>query len=323
MSIFKSAYCTKEELARIESENKKVSWSTNLLHLNSHNGIRKGKIHILMGPTHSSKSTLVYKVAVDNAKAGAKIIFWASEDSTNDVRIGLNKITNSPEVLNRILVISELDLSEYLKNIRKDMIANTLLAYLLDAAKRYNVDQVYIDNLTTSSMYADLLPADQSKIASTINRESSAKNISFYIVMHTRKGVTNNNPRPISVTDIAGSEVLPRLSQFLYIIQQFTCAGKKVTVLKIEKHRGFEIKDNYYVLDYYNKQIVQDRKITFDLFLDIFQKRQRLYENFIPNSGEEIRLLPFLTADEVFSEAEKVVQIKGFKKRVENRNLLD
>lgn len=316
MTLLHSAFCTKENLKKIVDANRTMVWPTDLLHLNAHYGLRRDKIHILCGPTHSSKSTLAWRVAVDNAKAGAKILFWASEDAVEDVRIGMSHITNSEEILKNISIISEHDLI-------RERSENSAITTLYDLIIEHNFDQIYIDNLTTSMMYGDLLPSDQSRVATTINKIAMKLRKCFYIVMHTRKGITNETTKPITSTDIAGSETLPRLCQFFYIIQQFACKDKKYTTLKIAKHRGYEINKNFYILDYLNKKIVQDRAIGFDLFLDLFQKRQRLYENFNHDGNDEVLLTPYLTADELLAESEKVVPFKKIKKRVENRNLLD
>ena len=101
-----------------------------------------------------------------------------------------------------------------------------------------NCDAIFIDNITTSKLYASgLRPAGQEKSAKVLNSIAKKLNKVIFYVAHTRKEITDNYHKLITNEDIRGSAQIAIESEYFYILQKFSSNGTIFNVVRVTKHR--------------------------------------------------------------------------------------
>ena len=248
--------------------------------LNAHNGLRKGKLHVMMGSSHSGKSTLLRTLVFDalNNNPDKKLMVFLSEETTDDFirEIAVSKYRDK-KGLDRLIVHSSFD--------RKKP---TTLKEMVFLIKEVNPDIFFFDNITTAAFYEEASVKNQGQMVYILKDLAKELNIPFYIVVHTGATVTDNMRRLVEMNDIRGSKQIVNMAEFFYIAQTFHTESydgllrKKIPQIRpmifIKKHRGQDCESRIFYLNYDKEKRIysSDREMEFSEVKHYFKERNYL-----------------------------------------------
>lgn len=272
MKVYKASTSKKASEFLLALKNK-VYFKTNFHHLAEHNGLRPGKMHMALGTTSAGKSTWVRGIindfVVNNPKS--KILLYLSEESFEDLRLSLYTCNLAEDQINKVLIVSELSNNRYQDE-------KEFLVHLEELIAQEKPELFIFDNLTTSRYYNDLKTKDQENVASSIKRITIDYGCATLLVAHTKKDVNTSQHRLIQIEDVRGSSTLPNLLEFAYVLQHFFVDDNRYSMIRIAKHRGYDVRNSTFALLYDNqKQIIyKDRPIGFSELKLNFKDRDKL-----------------------------------------------
>jgi len=240
--------------------------------LKSQNGFRKGKMHLLIGPTGSGKTTFTRSLLIDMIENNPdkKILLYLSEESLEDLKIELSKSDFSFQGKTNVYIISEQD--DAMESV------NEFFTKVDGCVTKNEIDIIIFDNITTSDFYNDASVRDQGQFAKRIKNYCSAKQIPCLMIAHTDSKVSDNFNGIINETNIRGSKTITNLVEFLYILQRFQIGKKFVQTLRIVKHRGQNPESKLYLLTFdQNKMLyTKDNSMNFEAFKEAYNERNKL-----------------------------------------------
>jgi len=269
-----AVFSCKEEADLYLEELDRVQFHTKYNFLKAHNGFRKGNMHTFLGTSGGGKSTLTRSLMIDMFQNFShkedKILLWLSEERSKDYIAQLHKTGMPFELINRIIVYSEVD--ENGKN-RKDVIKR--LDWIISEHKPM---AVFYDNITTSMEYATVTIPEQDKFYHRLKTLALNSDIPFLIMAHTNGKITENYEHLIDQNDIRGSKQPAMISEFFYILQAFYVNEVRHNTIRLTKFRGSSVEHRLYMLDYKKEMqlFVTDRKLEFEGFKEIFKTRNTL-----------------------------------------------
>ena len=267
-------FLCEDELKIYDDELNKRHFTTRLNFLKSHNGFRKGNLHTFLGTSGGGKSTLIRTLIIDllqNIKSQDDfILLWLSEERAKDYIRELYQSGLPYKMIEKIKVYSEAD------NLGKGQ-TNIVKRIEWFINEKRPVAFVY-DNLTTSIEYATSATKDQDRFYVELKKLANTSDIPFVITAHTNANINENYSDIIDQNDIRGSKMPAMLSEFFYIMQSFYVGNKRFNTIRITKFRGQPVESRLFELIYMKEMriFVEDRKMDFDAFFEIFKQRNKL-----------------------------------------------
>lgn len=263
---------SEDELKKINQESETVYFKSSFNFLNEHNGIRPGNMHLLLSTTGAGKSSLVRKIILDSAQEYRAMV-WLSEESCQDFKLAMSSCYPDPEAQKNIYLVSELDFDESVSKSHIKVYEHFEKMILL-----HRPHIVFLDNITTSGMYSDVTPSEQSNIAWKIKRLCQRQDVPIFIIAHTGKTGGESNGRMINETDIRGSKAITNLVEYLYVLQGIETETTRHGIVRIVKHRGQAIGHYFFFLFFDKKKrlYINDRKLKFSEFKAMFKDRNKL-----------------------------------------------
>lgn len=269
MTIGSTAYITKAQAEKYALESDRIWNGSRFGFLNSHNGLRPGKLHTMMGVSGGGKSTMIRSMIRDFAfckeNTDKRMMVWLSEESVEDFRVEFSRSGLDHERLVSISIFSELD-EQMTPTKFQEILVNQAPAVLL------------YDNITTSSFYADRTIRDQNRFCQWMKKLTKTENIATVMIAHTGANVNDSMNRLIEMNDIRGSKAIVNLSEFFYILQRFQLKESFFPTITISKSRGQDVVNRIYKLDYdkHFRSYTGDVAIDFEKFKKMFNERNRL-----------------------------------------------
>lgn len=261
------------DYSKLIEENFKQHFPSKFNFLNSHRGIRPGCLSTLVGTSGSGKSTLGRELMIDAAKSGREVFVWLSEETEKAYSILMHQACPHKEIKDAITLYSEMDAPlEIFKNV------DCFMKYFKEQIFDNNAEIVFIDNVTTSFMYSDMIRIEgQNKVTAMLRGIAEEFNIPIFVFAHTQKGIHDNGNHLISVDNIRGSAVLAMTSPYAYSLQSFKSNGVQKSIIKVDKSRNHKgCSNRYYSLIYDNGFYIGDAEINFDAVNEIYKTRDRL-----------------------------------------------
>lgn len=267
------------EIHKQEQLNKVSFWNSRFGFLNETNGIRPGRVSYLLGTTGTGKSTLTAGIIADSAMDSPVLVILSEE---SPLRYAANIYKALPGVKKEnINFILEKEIAEDLKKDQQRYFA-WLEMYIIESGVRV----VFWDNLTSSPLYRMSFGIQgQEWAVQKISQLCERMQISFFIVMHTGKGINDNMGRIIEGEDVRGTQQSFIGADFFYIFQRFTVDKLFYPFIRIVKHRGFNPKDKIHLLYFGNGVYLKDSPSTFEEMNEIFAKRNILGKTPYKNNG--------------------------------------
>lgn len=260
-----------EDLEFLSKRHNEQYFDSKFEFLNEHRGIRNSVLHLLVGSTGSGKSTLSRNIMLDCAY-NKKVFVWASEESVRDYNFALNKICRDEKILDNITVVSEVDTPERIKSDIKNF-----MFYFREEVMKHSPDIVFIDNVTTSFMYSDIVgPRGQAAAADNLRSFAMDNFLPIFCIAHTKKNISDNEL--LDINDIRGSTALSNTSAYAYVMQVFRVSKIRFQVISIQKSRYHQPENHYFKLFYdkdnggYTKSVA----VGMDIINQMYQMRDRL-----------------------------------------------
>lgn len=259
-----------EQIEEIKKVHKKQFYHSQFEFLNETKGIRPNMLIGLIGTTGSGKSTLL-KAIISSVAEQAKTLVWLTEETVTEYQAAMMSVSKNKTVYKNLSFLEEKELAEfYTENhvrffeLFKDMIVES------------EAEVVFIDNVSSSYFYSDDIgPRLQSKAAIYLSKICKELGVTIFYIAHTQKNIMDNAAQLITKEDIRGSQKLPIVSEYFYIIQKFTVNGNIYAILNIDKNRHHEIKNKFFLL-IYKDGYKCDKKIDFETVGKIFNSRDSL-----------------------------------------------
>ena len=256
------------EIKILEAQQHMIFFRTKFNFLNTHNSIRKNKLHLAIAPTGAGKSTFVRSMLCDLVfkNKDKKFLLVLTEETKQEFLEEFSATVPPHEVLSNIRIVSELD-STYSDLEMKETIEQSI--------DLYKIDMLIIDNITTSKFYMDKTTTEQAKVAMWY--KSLSQKTSTFLIAHTNGSEFNN--RLLNENDIRGSKTITNITQFLYVIQPIHIGDTLMQFVNVIKHRGINLKGGrFFKLNYSAelKSFDQDAKINFDGIKGFFDERNKL-----------------------------------------------
>lgn len=269
--MIKSAFTTKVEQKILKEENETVYYKSQFKFLSSHNGIRPGKIHVLLGVASGGKSTVTRSVQIDALEHyefnRGKCLCWLSEESTDDFKTQLAYTGYHSDRLKELFLFSELETPQ-----------KSEVRYLIELILSGKFELIFLDNITTSKLYAGLEPTKQQQVILDIKAACAKTDTAIFIVAHTSTEITANINRLITMNDVRGSRAIVNLAEFWYTLQNFQCGRSIFPTIKQEKSRGQDTDCKLYFLQYIPRAKIyaQDKQLDFEDFKHAYTNRNKL-----------------------------------------------
>lgn len=269
--MIKNISLDKDKAAELRDFRKSVLIGSNFSFLASHFGLRPKAMHVLLAPSHAGKTTLtlslIKSLLIDpnNKEKNVKIASYFSEESLEDIALHLSDMGLIGTRVEEVDMISEIDqprneleLFEYIEHVQPDVFI--------------------FDNLTTSKLYGDKRPSEQADFIQKLKAVVKRSNTALFAVAHTNNLQAMNLDRMIAKEDIRGSKTVVNLAEFFYILQPVVIENSKHVFLYVDKHRGYQVPNNFFLLQYdpHTKTIQRDFPVSFEDFKNKFKQRNSL-----------------------------------------------
>lgn len=224
-------------LENIKEKEITQSFKTKFNFLNSHKGLQRGHLHMLLGRTNKGKSALVQSLATENIINNYKTLLFISEGEKGDVKRRINSIlslryrdTESKiEVMKNLILIEESDL-----DVTKVHDPQSWLGSLFKFIKDFNIEIAYIDNFSTCS-FADSTPEIQAQFVKILCQKIQNYQIPLLGAVHQSKSVPPN--KELDIEDIRANSAFMNSPSFIYALNNFANLDQDLRILKILKSR--------------------------------------------------------------------------------------
>lgn len=242
---------------------------TSLHFLDQHNGLRRGKLHILLGTAGGGKSTLTRTIVLDVLKNNkkAKVSTWLSEESVADYELEFFKSTGSVNNLDNASIKSEINLTDARE-------ANEGFNNFLQE----DSDVMIFDNITTSSLYDGKKVPEQTSFLKSMKAYANKTNAAVVLILHTSSNISRLHGHLITANDVRGARTVTNLAEFFYIVQGVSVSDKMTQFIFLDKHRGQSPESKIYMLTYdeRKKYYSRDQPIKFEAFSEMFKERDKV-----------------------------------------------
>lgn len=264
--------------ARLIEDKKFFVPQTGLKFMDDHFGLRPGCIHTLMGSTGAGKSTLMQSLLMTWGKKIEVLVYLTEENEDRFEKKIFEKNKNSEFLSPNVHLMHEKQIliSQPCENYR------AMLQEIEKAIVESSAKILVIDNLTTSAFYEGKISAAIPILSGFRNLAEHYK-IAIFIVVHTRKGVSEMSKGLMEPDDVRGSANISNTSDYFYTfyrVGQTTGTGQKVwgSFIFVNKTRDHDTQGNMYTLnyDFSNKTYHSDKQVSFDLFKKFMKDKDRL-----------------------------------------------
>lgn len=234
-----SAYLTPSEKDIYLEELATQYYFTCFRFLLSHNGLRKGAVHVILGASGKGKSSLIRSIAIENAIL-KNVFILLSEETPISYSIKISKTISSlkhlknvnEETATRIKLASELAQIHKAKENFEDF-----FTMISDFIAKDKIELFIYDNFSTGLLSEEF---DVQKLAMRRFKEIALKfNIPIIVALHPTKGVTRYDLY-LTNEHVRGNSALATMPEYLYTINQCVLGEQIKNYLYIDKARDYD-----------------------------------------------------------------------------------
>jgi KaiC/GvpD/RAD55 family RecA-like ATPase len=266
------AETSKEHIYELKKQNENIFYKSNLGFLREHNGLKRNKLHVVLGMPGGGKSTLRNTMLYDFVKnnPGKKALLWLSEESKEDFYVDVATNPYLFDCLKNISLVSEDDEDIELRSPQERA------CFMGEKVAESDCDLFIFDNITTSALYTENFE-QQSEFSRLLKKVLKSMNCATVIFAHTNSQITNAYHGIIDQNQIRGSKAIVNLAQFFYVMQTFVIGNHVSVTLRITKHRASNDKDKMYLMDFSEelRTYRSDRKINFEVLKELYNEQNK------------------------------------------------
>lgn len=269
-------------LTNIKPRNSKTEFIKSKFNfINSHNGLHKGHLHVLLGRTNKGKSALILEIIIENAINHVKSLLYLSEGHKQDIRSQVDEILNlkkiAPEkhesILNNILIADESDLKGNY-NEEPEFWINALTRY----SRTYSVDLLFIDNIS-GLKYGNSSPDEQVRFVKYLNDSAIRENIAIFLAVHQAKSV--DHLKELELQDVRANQNFTSIPSYVYALNDFANLERNKRIVRVLKSRNYgDAIDKYFELFFKSVKksgfYQKDREISQKIAKSIFSINSKL-----------------------------------------------
>lgn len=228
-----TGFLSDSDLEKTEQELIKQDFYSTFLHLNCHNGLRRGELHLIIGPQGGSKSTLIKSWILDLVNQKKKVKIHCSEENWDKYVVGINKIIRkskneeAKESLDFLTGYSELKLD---KEFKKNFWPNLKEKLIEDESEVF-----ILDNFTTSFLGMGSI-SEQGQNAVYLKKIADDLKIPVVVLGHTTK-TANAETMVLRGEDIRGNASISNIASYVYLIQVLFHLTPTKSYLRVDKAR--------------------------------------------------------------------------------------
>lgn len=206
-----------EKILEENEEKNTVSFPSDFCFLSDHNGLRRGELHVLLGPKGGGKSSLMRTILYDTLLLKKRAYLHLSEEPISKymppiLNLMSTKLDGNKDELNLWLSLLSADSELNLKCTEP----NELLSRIELKAREHEADIIFFDNFTTSVLSSRGI-SSEATCAKQLNAMARRLNIPIVVAAHTAKG--SDKKEFITGDDVRGNATLVNLASYLYTIK--------------------------------------------------------------------------------------------------------
>jgi hypothetical protein len=227
----------------------------------------------------AGKSTLLKGIVADTIKK-TPCLLWLSEEERDFYSKGIidSFIEDMSEAKRNLFWFEESN------DENKDEIAKIgrnwkkAADYIIDVIIQSGCLVVFFDNITTSRLYEDFGPQEQSNIIGEIRAFTEKAGIVFLFLAHTQKGINSSLNRLLVTEDVQGSSGVSKKVECFFILQTFEIENKKISFINITKSRPIEggVSSRFFNLNFSVNHYIGDKACGFETVKEAFKLRNTL-----------------------------------------------
>lgn len=263
----------REAVLAAAQESRKRHFHSAFQFLDAHNGIRRGAYSVVMGTSGCGKTGLAQAIAVQaSTSPKAKVLVILTEESKENYAGPMLAYSDLTGCKMENITFFEESSMDHEKLRTHDQFLQEIKEVIVGSY----ADMVLIDNITTGRLYGTGTSIwDQEKTVWFLKNLVKDLNIHIMVVAHTRKEVTDNMPRLMTIQDHQGAASLGKEAAFLYALQKFTANGSTYVFSRTLKHRGYPDGHGTFALNYDMglRLYVGDKRVDFERMKEIFKMR--------------------------------------------------
>lgn len=256
----KTAYLEDDTFAKVQDENNKTEFKSQLQIFQDHNGFRRGEVHTFVGTKGSGKSTWSKTLLSELAWQEKGVLLYISEENVNKYVLALNRMfrlnnkttLNAKKYLENIVVLSEMEAS-----ITE---GDTFFNHVEELIDVCELDVFVFDNFTTAFL-SELNINEQSKMLRRFKEIADKYNIPVILFFHTSKNV---DPKKLDGDSVRGSATAINIGSYNYVIYQHKDTSHIRNFIHTEKAR------------YHNKANKKVYEVMYNYDLGIFAKCKQI-----------------------------------------------
>ncbi|MBP9837029.1 MAG: hypothetical protein KBC78_04330 [Candidatus Pacebacteria bacterium] len=232
------------------------------------NGLRPGCIHGLLAPSSMGKSTLLRSIISDTSEI-KKVGVILSEETDIEYSSGFER-QGEPICWENLLYASESKIVSMYDTKEEQLDA------IISFAIENDIKVLFWDNITTGGILGDtVMPNQMAVLLDRLKKNLFLNQIALMFIAHTNKSVKTEQSFQFQGEDVRGSAQYYLKSDYFFTLQTKTKEDKKITFVKIAKHRFHQPKDIYYVLPFEVNRYVKDTPVKYSLIQEIFEKEKK------------------------------------------------
>lgn len=264
-----SANISETKLKQLIEEEQRFYFKTCFIHQKQVFGFRPGAITTIISTSSGGKSTYMRGINRDVIlnNPDKRVHLLLTEESVESGQKAACKYLPDAFSRDSLTISSTLDW--------EDRHISNWYSMIVETIAFSKCDLFVLDNITTASFYEDRKPDEQASIALKLRKLAYTLKIPIVIVAHV--GSTYQFGL-IDQHHIRGSKAINSLSEYYYIIHKFTCNDVPKSILRVVKHRDYDIEQYFFNLKYEPifRCFAYDEPMSFEEFKIIYNGRDKL-----------------------------------------------
>lgn len=266
-----------KKMKEVQNSLKKSSFPTCFKFLETHSGLRKAELSLLISPNGSGKSTLVRTMIFELLRAGKKVLIYLSEEQSAYYVSPLyqcafvmmrNDESGANELMRNFFIISAFD-KEKIRTV------GGVIKKMSEVICTEFIDAVFIDNFT-ASFFGNGTIKEQGDAVMQLKELAIDFDLPVILVAHTVKDFDVYTQR-MKGDSVRGNATTANVGSYNYCISTFWRGEKPRSIVYIDKAR------------YHGRSQKRFFELNFDTSLELFTSDKEITEKEFDEAKKEVK----------------------------------